>query len=233
MNTCIHAFSIAAAAAMAGSACADLVDVACTGTGVGRSVSVKVGNVKYNNSFAGQIKLQLSNSVGAPLNGSWTSFCAERTQHIYVNGPVKHYKVLGVSELPVPGPEMGSLRADAIARMYAFADGAQYGSNSDLAAAFQLGIWEISNDYTGVTSSLNLSGGNFKGLNLSAAITGNLNALLAAASNTDGAMAHLAGLGNVTRQDQLIELPAGVPAPGALALVGCAGLFGGRRRRQR
>ncbi len=228
-NFRIIASSLLASSALVGAAHADFVDVYCSGTGAGQSVSVTL-NGNGHNSFAGQIALTLSNSTGVNLNGNWVSYCTELDQHISPGGATNTYEVLPVSDLPIPGLGMGTARADAIARMYKFANGAQYGASNDYAAAFQVAIWEISNDYTGSAGSLDIGAGIFTG-NLSAGILSDLSTLLAAAANTNGALADITGLGNGSYQDQIIETPGNIPAPGALALLGAAGLFGARRRR--
>lgn len=220
-----------AAAAFSASASAEFVTVQCPGVGAGRSVSVTHGGT-VRNVFAGQILLNLTNSSSGALNGSWKSFCTELSQYIYVNGAAQTYQVLSVSEVPIPGPAMGQARADAIARMFNYAGGTQYGANADLAAAFQIAVWEVSNDYDGTAASLSLSAGNLQGPSLAAAIVGNVNTLLAAAANTSGFGSQLIGLGNTSYQDQIIDPTAAIPTPGALAMLGCAGLIGiGRRRK--
>jgi hypothetical protein len=126
---------------------------------------------------------------------------------------------------------MGQARADAIARMFSAAGGAQYGANADLAAAFQVAVWEIANDYDGTAASLNLAAGNLQGTSLAAAIVGNVNTLFAAAADTAGFGSQLIGLGNTSFQDQIIDPTAAIPTPGAAVIMGIAALVGARRRR--
>jgi hypothetical protein len=215
--------------AVASAASADFVDVACTGLGAGAGVSVSLNGNGYNG-FAGQILLALSNSTGADVNGSWTSYCTEIGQHISVGGASQTYALMNVADLPTPGLGMGTARADAISRMYKFANGAQFGGNNEYAAAFQVAIWEISNDYDGTLGSLSLSTGSLLG-SVNGTIDGYLTTLFGAAADTNGALANIVGLGNESYQDQIIEVPGGIPAPGALALLGVAGVVGSRRRR--
>ena len=227
-----HAVSFAAiaAASLAASASASFVTVQCPGVGAGRKVSVTHGGT-VRNVFAGQIMLNLTNSGGA-LNGSWKSFCTELSQYIYVNGAAQQYEVVAVSQVPNPGPGMGQARADAIARMFSIANGTQYGTNADFAAAFQIAVWEVSNDFDGTAASLSLAAGNLQGPSLSAEIVGNMASLFAAAADTSGLMANIIGLGNANFQDQIIDPSAAIPTPGALAMLGLAGLIGLRRRRK-
>ena len=222
--------SVLAAAVIASNSHADLVTVQATGLGAGRTVNVTYGTTTRD-TFAGQIRLTLSNSVGQNLNGLWTSFCTELSQYIYINGAAQTYDVLAVSDLPTPGAGMGAVRADAIKRMYAAAAESQYGTDNDRAAAFQIAVWEVSMDFDGTAASLNAGTGNFKGNNLSAAITTNLSTFLAAAANLTGVQSNVVGVGNATYQDQLLDLTTFIPAPGSLALLGLAGLVGTRRRK--
>ncbi len=209
---------------------ANLVTVACTGTGAGRTVNVTHGTTTAN-VFAGQIKLTLSNSTGFNLNGMWKSFCTELSQFIYINGAAQTYSVLSVGDLPIPGAGMGSARANAIARMYAAAGQTQFGTNNDVAAGFQIAVWEVSMDYDGTAGSLNVTTGSFKGNNLSSAVNSSVATFLNAAANTGGLASNIVGIGNASFQDQILDLSNGIPAPGALALLGLAGVVGSRRRK--
>ena len=228
----INSIASAALGALVVSAAANasLVTVQGTGTGAGRNVSVTHGTTTAS-VFAGQIRLTLTGSTGQNLNGLWTSFCTELSQFIYINGAAQTYTVLPVSDLPIPGAGMGTVRSSAIARMYAAAAGSQFGTNSDIAAAFQIAVWEVSMDYDGTAASLNTGVGSFKGNSLTAAINGHLSNLFAAASNTGGVGSNILGIGNATYQDQILDLSNGIPAPGAMALLGLAGVVGGRRRK--
>lgn len=222
--------AIAGALVLSSAAQANLVTVLCTGTGAGRNVSVTHGTTTAN-VFAGQLRLTLTNSTGQNVNGLWTSFCTELSQFIYINGAAQTYQVLPVSDLPIPGAGMGSTRANAVARMYAAAAATQYGTDADLAAAFQIAVWEITMDFDGTAGSINTGAGSFKGNSLTAAIQSNLTALFTAAANLSGAQSTILGIGNSTYQDQLLDVTTFIPAPGAVALLGLAGLVGARRRK--
>lgn len=230
MNLKRIALTVAVLSAPAGLANADLVSVAATGTGAGRDVNVTHG-ATTRNVFAGQIRLTLSASTGFNLNGAWTSFCTELHQFIYLDGVARVYEVQPLSDLPIPGAGMGSVKADAIARMYATANDAQFGTNNDYAAAFQIAVWEVVNDFDGTAGSLDVSSGDFKGNNLSAAIAGNLAVLFASAADLGGPTRSLIGIGSSGFQDQILDITSVIPAPGALALLGVAGLIGVRRRK--
>ena len=225
------AASAIAIAAIASTASAEFVTVFCPGVGAGRNVSVThKGAVR--NVFAGQILLNLSNSASGTLNGSWRSFCTELDQYIYVNGAAQSYEALPLKDVPIPGAPMGVLRAEAIGRMYAFANGAQYGTNADYAAAFQIAVWEVANDYTGDLASLSLAAGQLQGPSIAAAITGHIATLLGAASNVGATVTPLLGLGNASFQDQIVDPTSPIPTPGAIAMLGLAALVGSRGRRR-
>lgn len=227
----ILAASAFAASAFTASASAEMVTVFCSGTGAGRAVSLSHQGTTRN-VFAGQIMLTLSNSTSGALNGNWMSFCTELSQHIYVNGASQVYQVVSVAQVPNPGPGMGEARANAIARMYTFANNAQFGGNADFAAAFQISVWEISNDYDGSAASLSLAAGNLQGSGLAAGIVSNISSLLAAAADTSIFSKPLVGLGNSGFQDQIVDPSVPIPTPGAMALFGLANLVGARRRRR-
>jgi MYXO-CTERM domain-containing protein len=225
------AASAIAIATIASTASAELVTVFCPGVGAGRNVSVThKGAVR--NVFAGQILLNLSNSASGTLNGSWRSFCTELDQYIYVNGAAQTYQALPLKDVPIPGAPMGIARAEAIGRMYAFANGAQYGTNADYAAAFQIAVWEVANDYTGDLASLSLAAGDLQGPSVAAAIGTHITTLLAAAGNVGATATPLFGLGNTSFQDQIIDPTSPIPTPGAIAMLGLAALVGSRGRRR-
>lgn len=223
-----YVFAVVSACAVAGFAHAATVDVACTSVSNYQMINTLLaGNPATE--YTGQIDLALTNSIGGPPNGVYKSFCTEITQNIQIGGSAQTYQVLSVDALPIPGFGMGIVKADAIARMWYAAAGQQFVADSDFAAAFQLGVWEIYNDYTGNPASLDLSADLFQVTQvLNPATAADVAFLFAAAANLGGPMAtNLVGLGSESFQDLIIE----VPAPGAAALVGLAGLVSSRRRR--
>ncbi|MBL9141081.1 MAG: hypothetical protein JNK53_04380, partial [Phycisphaerae bacterium] len=197
-------------------------DVNFLGTGYGQNVDVWFG-AYHHTGFAGQLMLGLTNSTGGCDNGVYTAYCSELNQFI---GGNYQYDQVPVAALPDPGPPMGAARADAIARMWYGAAGAQYGTDSDFTAAFQVAIWEIEYDWTGLTTLADLSSGGFTGSGFNANMLADLNFLFGLA-NGNGLMSNLCGLSNHDRQDQIIE----VPGPGSLALLGVLGIILPNRRR--
>jgi MYXO-CTERM domain-containing protein len=210
---------VGVAASFATVASADFTDVSFISQGYAQSVTIV--SPGYNGSIvAGQLFVSLANSTGGSgyLDGNHIAFCADVYQT--VNAGPDPYEIVSVSALPSNAP-MGAAAASGVVDLYAFAAGSQYGTDADLACAFQLAMWEVINDY----GSLDINTGNFQATGMTGATAAYLNLLLAAVG-TNGS-ASLLGLTNLDLQDMIIE----VPAPGAIALFGLAGLVGRRKRR--
>lgn len=221
--------------ALAGLAQADFVDLTYAGTGAGSNVAV-YSPVRNGTVFAGQIYLTLSNSTGLNLNGSWVSFCSDLGQNL--SGGTNTYEIVGVDTLPIGDP-MGAAKAQAIADMYSYAAGAQLSNtaSNNLACAFQLAIWEIIHDFdsNAANNGLDITSGLFhatksNGDAFSATLMGHLADFFGAIGTHGGAQ--LLGLGNGSRQDQILEVSGFIPGPGALALGALAGVLGASRRRR-
>lgn len=227
---------IVGACAVSAGAFADTINVAFTGTGHGRNVRITYGTTSQN-VFAGQLKHTLSSGTGAAAayNGNWLTFCTEVTQH--VTSTAKPYDVVGLSLVPGSSP-MGAAKASLVTSLYNLAGASALApaAADDLAAAFQIAVWEIVGDYSSSTgrSSLNLASGWFKatqtdGSALSSGISNYLNTWFNAIGSGTPVTGSVAALGvtNDTSQDQLIM----VPAPGAFALAGVGmGLLVRRKR---
>lgn len=224
------------ALALAGASNADFVDVAFTGTGAGTQVKV-TSPVRNGDVFAGQLHLTLSNSTGLDLNGNWTVYCSDLGQNIS-GGPANTYEVMQVSSLPM-GSGMGAAKAAAIGDLYAFAAGSQLtnATSNQLAAAFQIAIWEIIHDFdaNAANNGLDITAGLFSatktdGSAFSVSFMQIVSDLFAAIGTTEGTT--LFGLGNGSAQDQIIEVSGFIPGPGVLA-TGAIGLLLRSPRRRR
>ena len=202
--------------------------------GKGRDVRVTYGSTTKN-VFAGQLNFRLSNGTGAAsaLNGDWVTFCTDLAQG--TNSTNRSFDVVPLAQVPNGGP-MGGMKAAAIMDLYTFANGQQLAANAnqDLAAAFQIAVWEIVRDYdfTQGSSSLSLASGDFKatgknGNTLSSAIAGHVSSLFASIGSSTGSSS-LLGLRNGSSQDQVLP----VPAPGPAVLAAAAGLLALPRRRR-
>jgi MYXO-CTERM domain-containing protein len=210
--------SLIACGAIAGLAGAATVDVTYNGIGYGEVVNI-VSPGYSGGVNCGQLLLTLANSgSGSVANGNYIAFCTDVYQG--TNTGPHPYSILPVAALPLNAP-MGAAAQTALEELYAYAAGAQYGNDAAYACAFQLAVWEIVNDL----GNLDLSNGAFQASGYSAAAAGHLAGMFAAIGL--GGYADIVGLGNETYQDYIIE----VPGPGALALVGMAGIVGRRRRR--
>lgn len=230
-------YALTAVLALAGVAAADSVDLTFTGTGSGRSYNI-VSNGVSTSTFAGQLNFSVANGsgpIGGNLNGALLTFCIDVLEQ--VGAGLNTYEIAALADAPVTAggiaPAMGADKAAAIARMYTFANGQQFASNNNYAAAFQLAIWEVIADFGG-DNPMSLNDGNFLVTSsVSASVTSIVNDLLAAAGDTS--IAKFRGLGALTNegfQDQLYAVVIPLPGAAGLAAVGLAGVGLVARRRR-
>lgn len=221
--------------AMTAAAYADSVEMRFVGSGQGRAVKVQINGVQQN-LHAGQLNHEILSRSGptAPAVGALVTYCVDIYE--FVSTQSQTYQVAELTDAPVaPGNTgMAQHQADAIGRLYTYANGQQYGTNNNFAAAFQIAIWEIVADMDTESSTLSVASGDFRAFNLNSGTTSYLNTLLAVATDTTIApLANLRALTNDGAQDQLFDSVV-IPLPGAagLAAVGLAGVgFMARRRR--
>lgn len=227
----------AAIAAMmfAAGANAEFINVQFTGTGQGKSVRVSnFGN--QMDVFAGQLKHTLSGGTGdaAAFNGNYLTFCSDLYQ--FVTSSTKTYEIVPIDQIPGASP-MGLPRAWAVQSLFDGFGNQALASNADsnLAAAFQIAVWEIVTDYSGSAASMDITAGNFtaKKTNnnaLDPAMGAHLSNMFAAAMMPATNSIVLGGLSSGKYQDQIVA-GLSVPAPGPVALAGVAGLLACRRKR--
>jgi MYXO-CTERM domain-containing protein len=232
--------AIAIIAAATTAASADIVDMKFTGTGAGSNVKINFNDSSFN-AFAGEIEhfIQGAESPNTFLNGTLYTYCADISQHVATN--FSEYEITSVDNVPLTNnafTAMNSTKSSAIRALYASTFDAHLNRtfNNTQAAAFQLTIWEIVNDYNGDASSIDVHAGSLtfaktNGDTLQSSIASAVEGfkqqltfgLEAGWGNFDGVI----GLANAGAQDQLA-----VPAPGAFAMLAAGGLITTRRRRQ-
>lgn len=175
-------------------------------------------------------------------NGSqWIGWCIQLYQGITV-GNVYTFNCVALENAPqappAPGP-MGVLQAnlmrDAFSRWITntgtIAPEGTLAESNAKAAAFAILLWEISHenftgaDLTTLKGQMSLSTGALRA-NLSADVANWYNQMYASLGVGGWQTTYVEGLVNSTAQDQ-----ARIPAPGAMALLGFAGLIGSRRRK--
>lgn len=225
----------AAVLATAGLAAADSVDLSYTGPGAGRSFTI-VNNGTSTDVFAGQLTFTVANgsgSTGVRLNGQLTTYCIDVLES--VGQGQRTYDLAALEDAPVTAggiaPAMGADKAAAIARMYTFAAGQQFGSSNNFAAAFQLAIWEVIADFE---DGLSVDTGDFQvSSSINSGTDAFLSSLLAAAA--DVSISEFRGLGALTNegfQDQLYSVVVPLPGAAGMAAVGLAGVGLVARRRR-
>lgn len=229
MTKCV--VSLLALASGVACAQADVVDLNYLGAGAGANVSVFLTGLGNQDVFAGQLRHHMANGTGAlaGFSGDYVTFCPDLYQHVDSN--VNSYALTALASMPVVTPPvttMGAARAAVLNTLYCnYGVAAETTGDADFAEAFQLSVWEIVYDWTG--GPLDLSAGDLTataqgGGSLPSGVqswVATISASLGTAASGDWVL----GLGNPDHQDQLVT-----PAPGAIALVGVAGLMGRRRR---
>jgi hypothetical protein len=224
-----------AAFAAASSAQAGFANLQYLGTGKGRNVQYVWNETQTQNVFSGQLRHRLTNTAGplVVVNGEYRTYCTDLFQT--VTSTARSYEQVSIAAIPFSpiAATMGNSKAAGLRSLYAMSGAGAIASTAsdDLAAAFQLMVWEVVYDFDGTSASLSTTAGNLKArqTNGSALTTGvqtafnNLRASVLANADTPW----LFGFASGSNQDQLVF----VPTPGSMALLGAAGMMIARRRR--
>jgi MYXO-CTERM domain-containing protein len=234
------------ALAIASAASANLT-VTYNGTGYGKFQSVSYNpSTQWNQAGSGPFystkafdHLWTDNNSGQ----SFVGWCIQLYQGITV-GNVYTFNCVAIENAPqappAPGP-MGALQAGLLRDLFArwidvgtgtvAVEGSLAQTNSK-AAAFAIAVWEITHEnFTGadldtLKTQMSLTAGALR-VNATADVLFYYNQMFASLGQGGWQFSDLEGLVNSTAQDQARL----IPAPGAIALLGAAGLVGRRRRK--
>jgi MYXO-CTERM domain-containing protein len=231
-------------AAIASTASANLTTT-YLGTGYGKFQSVSYNpSAQWDQAGSGpfySVKAFDHNWQDVGTGATWTGWCIQLYQGITVGNQYTFNCVdleLAPQAPPAPGP-MGTLQANLMRDLFSrwidtntgtvAVEGSLAATNAK-AAAFAIAIWEITHEnFTGgdldtIKSQMSLTNGAHRA-NLSADVAGWYNQIFASLGSGGWQTTFVEGLVNSVAQDQ-----ARIPAPGAIALLGLAGLAGRRRR---
>lgn len=224
------------AAGASSSVLADTVDMRFVGTGDGRNVRLHKTDGDQN-VFAGQLihEITAGTGYGASLIGTYITFCPDIFQQVTSSGAT--YTLVGVAALPDSPmqPAMGVSKAQMIYDLSVSLSGLQFapGIGNNLAAAYQIAVWEIVSDYDPMLglASLDLNGGTLSITNTDdSPIDGGTltayNQLLSLVGSGSSGSGFL-GLASGSAQDQIMMIPAPGSAVAGLGLL----VLGARRRR--
>ena len=215
-------------------AAADSVTMRFINAGPGRAVTIRA-NGEQHRVHAGQLNHEILTSTGdtAPAVGLLATYCVDVSEWVSTQSEV--YQVSQLTDAPVSAGNdgMAQHQADAIGRLYTYANGQQFGTGRNFAAAFQLAIWEVVSDLDTESSTLSVNDGDFRAWDLNSGTSSYLTTLLSVATDQSiGVNRRLLALTNDGVQDQMYQVVVPLPTAGALAAVGLAGAgFVTRRRR--
>lgn len=220
-------YAIAALGLLSAAAGADGAFITANLMGISPALTVEVAAFGggFVNVYDGRYNwFRTGGDAAAPI-GTFTSYCIEITQHVSLGGTY-NFEPVPTESAPLPAgvlAPMGIVKADQLAELFgslgfnAFTDPI----TAQQAAAIQIAVWEIVYEVPG--NPLDVSGGNIHFQNGGA--IADAQALLNTIDGVGPRFTSLYAISSPDVQDQL------VPTPGALALVGLAGLTGLRRRR--
>jgi hypothetical protein len=227
-------FATIAVLATTAVAAADSVEMRFVNAGPGRAVTIRIDGEQYR-VHAGQLNHEVLSRSGdtAPATGMLATYCVDVGE--WVNTSSRTYDVAELVDAPVGsvGNGMSQDAADAIGRLYTFANGRQFTDDRNFSAAFQIAVWEVVADLGSPADTLDLSEGSFKAWNLNQGTMGHVSSLLAVATNSSILVnRRVRALTNDGAQDQMFEVAVPLPTTGALAAVGLAGAGLITRRRR-
>lgn len=235
---------------LAGAARAGTVTATLDGVSPSQIVGLSYNSQWLGNAYAGALNWTGQQANGPGLDGSFTTFCIDLTQDVYIGGTYT-YDVADPSLAPNPLPPtapvgatgMGAANLQRLQNLYAL-DYDSIGTDNDRGAAFQIAIWEVLFD-TG--QSHDVSTGQFAVSGASTNVINLANQFVADATSSDtlAFRNQLMALTSATAQDQLFIGPpasiepgpplTAVPTPaaavGALPLLGALAAFKRKRRR--
>ena len=237
--------SIAIVAGVGASAHAAVITATYSGTGNGSNQSVAFApNTAWNAVPTGPFyTLKAREHLWTSSDGTTTSWCVQLFQGVSA-GATYGFLEVAAADLPSGSTSTGPLgvtraavAADAMFRWTnldgSILAGATAAETSDRAAAFSVLLWELTQESItattreGVLGQMNLSTGAFRA-NLTAGALVAYQDMFSSLGSGGWLSAEIRGWTHPTAQDQLVRI---VPAPGAVALLGAAGLLGRSRRR--
>jgi hypothetical protein len=236
--------SNAIVAGLCASANAAVITATYSGVGGGSNQSVAYApGVAWNAVPTGPFyNLKAREHLWASSDGTTTSWCIQLYQGLTI-GSTYGFLEVAAAEVPAgstaPGP-MGQTRAEVAAdAMFRWTDldgsilpGTTLTETNDRAAAFSVLLWELTHESItattreGVLGQMSLATGAFRA-NLTTGVLAAYDEMFSSLGSGGWLAAEIRGWTHPTAQDQLVRI---VPAPGAAALLGLAGLFGRRRR---
>lgn len=228
----IALFAMIVSAGACSSAMGNMIELQYTGTAKGTNVKIDLDGSDQN-VFAGEIVHSARNGTGL---GTWfngmtlNTFCTEIEQH--VSGSWKQFTISNPGLVTPSNPV--AAKTQALADMFALLQTRRTTSafDNNMAAAFQIAVWEIVYDFTADAgrSGLSLTTGRFEARNTNGnALSSGIATKVSEFWDAIGGGARtqdVFGFHNSTSQDQI------VPTPGGMVLAGLGLAVMGRRRRK-